>query len=130
MHGQKRIQMNWTLINHFKSHEFDSPDEPGSGERMQESTVLMFDEAREHAGIAFDMSSGVRTPAHNLKVGGVEGSAHIEGWAGDVVAHSGTQKYKIVSALLFAGFNRIGISKTFIHADNDPTKPSAVIWTY
>jgi hypothetical protein len=29
-----------------------------------------------------------------------------------------------------AGFNRIGISSTFIHVDNDPSKPEDVIWLY
>jgi hypothetical protein len=29
-----------------------------------------------------------------------------------------------------AGFNRIGIAPTFIHVDNDPSKPEDVIWLY
>ena len=37
---------------------------------------------------------------------------------------------KIVQALLTAGFTRIGIASTFIHADDDPSKPQNLIWTY
>jgi hypothetical protein len=36
----------------------------------------------------------------------------------------------IVGSLLEAGFNRIGIADTFIHVDNDPTKPEEVMWKY
>jgi hypothetical protein len=29
-----------------------------------------------------------------------------------------------------AGFNRLGIAKTFIHVDNDPGKPEDTVWLY
>ena len=130
MHGQKRTQMNWTLINHFKSPEFDSPDIPGSGEQMNATTVEMLDEAREYANIPFTITSGVRSEAHNAKVGGKNGSAHLTGHAFDIAVRSGIERYIIITALLYAGFTRIGVSKGFIHGDNDESKPQNVIWTY
>jgi len=36
----------------------------------------------------------------------------------------------IVEALFDAGFTRIGIAKTFIHADCDIELPQEVLWMY
>ena len=117
-------------IKHFKLSEFDSPDAPGSGAKMQPKFLQMLDNARAIAGVPFEVTSGYRTEAHNAKVGGVEGSSHCQGWAADMAASSGTIKFQIVNALLKAGFTRIGVASGFIHADCDPTKPAQVIWTY
>ncbi|AEL23850.1 D-Ala-D-Ala carboxypeptidase family metallohydrolase [Cyclobacterium marinum] len=114
-------------LQYFNLSEFDSPDEPGSGERMQESTLAMLEKARHQAGIPFAINSGVRTPSHNEKVGGISNSAHLSGWAADIATSKYTQK-TIVMACQMAGFQRIGIYKNFIHVDNDPTKPSPAQW--
>jgi hypothetical protein len=37
---------------------------------------------------------------------------------------------QIVRGLLDAGFTRIGIAKTFIHADDDAESPQQVMWLY
>lgn len=86
--------------------------------------------AREVAGVPFVITSGYRCPAHNKAVGGVAGSSHTLGWAADISATTGAQKFKIVQALITAGFTRIGIAKTFVHVDSDPQKPSPTIWLY
>ena len=89
----------------------------------------MFDAARDIANEPFVITSGYRTPRHNTNVGGVENSAHVGGWAADIVITSFEQGQRIAKALYAAGFRRIGIANTFIHADNDPTKAPA-IWGY
>jgi hypothetical protein len=117
-------------LKYFDLSEFDSPDKKGSGEEMKSSTLLMLDRARAHANIPFTINSGYRTPSHNKKVGGVADSSHVKGYAVDISAKTGREKYIIVDSLIKAGFTRIGIAKTFVHADNDPTKAQNTIWIY
>lgn len=117
-------------LNYFGIEEFDSPDLPGSGELMNEETLMMLDKAREIAGVPFKINSGVRTEEHNEKVGGKPNSAHTRGYAFDIHVQSSRHRMLILSALIEVGFNRIGIAKTFIHADNDPDLPQDVAWLY
>lgn len=117
-------------LKHFDIAEFDSPDSPGSGNNMQNSTLVKLAKARELAGIPFVISSGYRTEAHNYKVGGVLKSAHTRGYAVDIAAENGRARLLMIEALLKAGFNRIGVAKSFVHVDDDPDKPSKVMWTY
>lgn len=117
-------------LRHFNISEFDSPDLPGSGEEMKASFLTMLDNARELAKIPFEINSGFRTDFHNKRVGGVESSSHLKGYAADISCNQSKERYRIISSLLSVGFNRIGVAKTFIHVDNDPDKPKDVIWTY
>lgn len=117
-------------MRYFDISEFDSPDEPGSGQYMDDEFLEMLDKARHLAGIPFVINSGYRTRAHNRAVGGLKNSAHLDGFAADIRVKTSRERIYIVGALLEAGFNRIGIANTFIHVDNDPTKPEEVMWTY
>lgn len=117
-------------MKYFNIDEFDSPDEPGSGQYMDDDFLEMLDRARDFAGVPFVINSGYRTKAHNTKVGGTKNSAHLDGFAADIRCNASRERMYIVGALLEAGFNRIGIGNGFIHVDNDPTKPEDVIWTY
>lgn len=117
------------VFPNFKPHEFDSPDVAGSGMNMHLSTLSMLQNARNIAGISFKINSGYRTKAHNAKVNGVKNSAHTKGYAIDISTSTATQT-KIISALKAAGFKRIGIGKTFVHADNDPALPTPATWYY
>ncbi len=114
----------------FEYSEFDSPDEKNSYMNMDVAFLNRLSKARELAAIAFKITSGYRSPAHNTKVGGVPSSSHTVGRAVDIYAPTSTQKYIIINALLQAGFNRIGVAKNFIHVDDDPSKSEDVIWTY
>ncbi len=118
------------LLQHFKITEFDSPDVPNSGNRMQSAFLVLLDKARGIAGVSFKINSGFRTEAHNKKVGGVAESSHTTGWAADIHCTQPRERKLIVAALIAAGINRIGIAKTFIHCDSDPTKDKDVIWLY
>jgi zinc D-Ala-D-Ala carboxypeptidase len=117
-------------MKHFKISEFDSPDEVGSGERMDDDVLQMIDKARELFGKPIHINSGVRTIAHNEKVGGSKLSSHLKGYAIDVSCDNSADRFRLIEILMLVGFNRLGIAKTFIHVDNDPDKSKNVIWVY
>lgn len=124
----------WAKIRFFKSSEFDSPDEPGSGERMQRDFMWRLDDIRKLVDVPLIISSGIRSEAHNKEVGGVDGSSHVDGWAADIVCRSSSLRWKIINQAIYIVadpiIRRIGIGKTFIHLDADPSKPQGVIWLY
>lgn len=117
-------------LKHFSIDEFDSPDEAGSGSRMQSRTLQMLDNARTIAGIPFKINSGFRTKERNAYIGGSKYSSHCYGYAVDLHCTDSRSRWIIIDSLQKAGFNRIGIASTFIHVDNDPEKDANVIWTY
>jgi len=86
--------------------------------------------ARIKAGIPFVISSGCRCKAYNKIVGGVENSAHTKGLAVDIAIPNSSNRFTIIKALFYVGFNRIGIASNFIHVDDDFSKPQNVIWLY
>lgn len=116
------------MVN-FKISEFDSPDEQGSGLKMDVVFLEMLDEARFIADTPFVINSGFRTKLHNSKVNGSVTSSHLKGLAADISCLTGGERINIVKGLIQAGFNRIGIADTFIHVDNDNEKPNS-IWLY
>lgn len=87
-------------------------------------------EARHMAGKGWKVNSAYRCAAHNKAVGGVAGSSHTKGYAVDISATTSQKKFEIVSNAMKAGINRIGIGKTFVHLDTDPTKSGNVIFLY
>lgn len=118
-------------MKHFMMDEFDSPDSPGSGARMDPHFLQLLDDMREEAGIPFRINSGYRTTAYNATLrDSSPNSAHTRGLAADIRAESGREKYLIVSAAIKNGVKRIGIGKTFIHLDVDGTLPNSTIWLY
>jgi uncharacterized protein YcbK (DUF882 family) len=117
-------------VKYFEYEEFDSPDIQGSGQLMDPKLLNMIDEAREIYGKPIHVTSGYRTEAHNRKVGGVDSSSHLKGLAIDVACVRSDDRFKMLSALLEVGFNRIGVAGTFIHVDIDKDKSQNVIWTY
>lgn len=117
-------------MKYFDISEFDSPDELGSGKNMDSTFLGKIDDARGIAGTKFIITSGYRTHKHNEQVGGVDSSAHTKGHACDIACRDSRSRWLIINSLMLVGFNRIGIANTFIHVDDDPTKPENVIWTY
>ena len=116
-------------LEHFNIEEFDCPSEPGSGVNMERNFLRLLDKARGIADVPFKINSGFRTVEHNTAVGGVNGSSHTLGWAADIHCTNSQARIKIVAALIEVGFRRIGVSKSFIHVDNDPSKVDS-IWLY
>ena len=117
-------------LKYFKLSEFDSPDEPGSGSKMDKDFLEKLDYARGNAGVPFKINSGYRTKEWNFKVGGRVGSSHLKGLAVDIHCNNSKARFELVDILLDVGFNRLGIANTFIHADIDKDKPQNLIWTY
>lgn len=116
-------------LKYFQLSEFDSPDEKGSGSKMQQSTLQMLDKAREAAGVPFHINSGFRTQTYNDKLkDSVKNSAHLTGHAADIAVTDTTRK-RILKALYAQGFRRFGIGSRYVHVDNDSTKNQAV-WGY
>jgi len=127
---------DWDELPNFQSSEFDSPDLPNSGENMQREFMQMLQAARTIAGVPFKISSGYRTQAHHdsLTRRGyptAKRSAHLKGQAADILVSNSVQRAQIVSALMQAGFHRLGLADRFIHCDNDEeNKPAPCIWLY
>ena len=117
-------------LKYFKLTEFDSPDEVGSGYKMDKEFLIKLDYARGIAGIPFKINSGYRTKSHNEFVGGRVGSSHIKGVAADIGYYGSRERYLILHALIQVGITRFGIAKGFIHCDVDKAKDPDVIWLY
>lgn len=121
---------------YFKFHEFDSPDQRGSGEKfMDRNFLLKLSRARQIANVAFKITSGYRTQDYNraLLQRGYKASldsSHCKGIAVDIAVTSSRDRFIIVNALIAVGFTRIGIGNTFIHVDMDMDKPQDSMWTY
>lgn len=123
----KNNLVNWAEIAYFSKSEFKCPC--CSKAVVSRKLVFMLDLARSLAGVPFNISSGYRCKKHNSQVGGVKNSAHLIGLAVDIEVANNLVRLKILRALVIVGFNRIGISKGFIHVDIDKSKPDN-IWLY
>ena len=121
---------DWSLYPNFSREEFDSPDVPGSGNNMHPDFLLRLQRLRNRCRFPFHINSGFRTPEHNAAIGGASNSAHTRGRAADIACTDSRQRYALIYGAEAVGFRRIGIAKTFIHLDDDPTLPAEVAWTY
>lgn len=73
--------------------------------------------ARSIYGSEMNATSMTRCPKHNRRVGGVGGSAHVDGRAADIACSDPAERLKMVMAFLAAGFRRIEISPVHVHVD-------------
>tara|TARA_R100000808_G_C2075853_1_gene101573 strand:- start:17 stop:460 length:444 start_codon:yes stop_codon:yes gene_type:complete len=137
---KKLKELKFTLLNilnnnilelkYFKLSEFDSPDEPGSGSKMDKKFLEKLDYARHNADVPFKINSGYRTKEWNAHIGGRVGSSHIKGLAADIHCNGSRDRALIIKSLLEVGITRIGIGRTFIHCDVDKKKDQDVFWLY
>jgi hypothetical protein len=93
--------------------------------------------ARISAGIPFIYTSFCRCEEHNACEGGEKNSAHLtseteECEGCDILYRNNHELFIIVSALIAAGFTRIGINRAlmFVHVDDDSDKPQQVLFSY
>jgi uncharacterized protein YcbK (DUF882 family) len=119
-------------LKYFDISEFDSPDEVGSGSKMDKKFLEKLDYARGNVDgkMVFKINSGYRSEKWNLKVGGRWGSSHKIGLACDIAYNGSRERYLLVTALMQVGINRLGIGKSFVHCDVDKLKDKDVIWLY
>lgn len=91
----------------------------------------LLDKIREEFGSPINITSGLRTQGENNALkDSVSNSAHLSGLAADISCLYSDKRFKLVEVALKNGVNRIGIGKTFVHLDIDPTKPKNVLWHY
>ena len=123
-------------FKHFSWKEFDCKSGKEKGiDNMDKEFICLLDDARGIAGVPFKITSGYRTPEYNkalLEQGykGSKNSSHTKGIAADIYAKDSFTRFKIVTALMIVGINRIGIGNNFIHCDIDEDKSQQVLWTY
>lgn len=115
---------------YFTDAEFRRCSPACSIDDMKQDTLDRLDLARETAGIPFVLNSAYRSPEWERSKGRSGDGAHTKGRAVDIRCGSDGNRYKIVLALIVAGFCRIGIGKNYIHADDDGTRTQNVIWHY
>jgi len=115
-------------LKYFKDSEFKCPC-CGAND-MCPSFKAKLDLAREKAEVPFKITSGYRCEAHNKEVGGSKTSSHLNGFAVDIAVGDSATRFAVIGGLVEAGFNRIGIGKTFIHVDMDSEKSPYVCWLY
>ena len=105
------------VANNFTVSEFASKD----GSRVviiNPKLAEYLQKARDHFGKPMIISSGYRTTAHNIKVGGVSNSQHVFGNAADVYI-PGVSVMELYNYFCEIAGNScgIGIYDTFVHFD-------------
>lgn len=120
----------WPEIKYFRPYEFDSPDAPGSGDQIDETLVRLLDRLRGRLGFPLTVTSGVRTRAHNARVGGAPDSVHLIGKAVDIAVTSDARRFKLIRGVLrdIAGVTRIGIYRSHVHIDIAEDRTEDVMW--
>jgi uncharacterized protein YcbK (DUF882 family) len=102
---------------------FAQRKDPGKGKNdMKPWFVEMFNNFEKILGKPVYITSGYRSKEYqehlrnNTKYKAAKNSPHVQGVAVDI-STNGHKTSELVNALKKAGFNRIGVGKSFIHAD-------------
>lgn len=85
---------------------------------------------RRALGRPLTLTSFTRCAAHNAAQGGKPTSDHLVGRGADIAVSKSGVRFKLVSAAVGHGINRIGIGKTFLHLGQNPQNPQDVLWLY
>lgn len=83
---------------------------------MKKTFLRRIDRARRFAGVPFVVASGYRCPNHNRAIGSVTRN-HPSGCAADIETPDMAVRLAVLKGLVLAGFRRIGLRESFIHAD-------------
>lgn len=117
---------SWTGYKMPPKYTYFSEEE---SKGLNPDLMAMLDIARGKAGVPFFITCGLRTAEQNSALkNSVSNSSHLTGHAVDLACADSPTRFAMLSGLLQAGFNRIGIYSAHIHVDNDSTKPSNVCW--
>lgn len=117
---------------YFSEREFERCTPSCDRESMEQEFLDLLDRIRATAGIPLLLSSAYRSPAYDKSKGRSGNGAHTYGLAVDIVCNNSKTRYKIISACIQCGVQRIGIASNFIHIDmGESVKlPAPCIWTY
>lgn len=120
---------------HFSLNEFKC--KCGCGLANPNPRLLeRLNDGRERADIGFRLTSGSRCLNHNRNIGSKDTSSHVPKGddeytdAADIETKTSRDRYIILTALIQAGFTRIGFGDGFIHVDVDLHKADNVMWDY
>lgn len=116
-------------LRYFSKWEFTCSGE-NCFNKMNPLLLKKLDTARDYANIPFKITSSWRSEEHNKAIKGASNSSHLRGNAVDISCENSVERFIIVDALLKAGFTRVGIANTFVHADIDEELTKQVIWLY
>lgn len=83
--------------------------------------------ARTIADVPFIINSAYRSVEYELSKKRTGKSMHTLGRAVDIKCVDAGTRFRIISALVAAGFHGIGVGGTFIHVDDRDTP---LLWTY
>lgn len=120
-----------SLTKNFSREEFACRCKCGADD-ISPLIVQKLQVARDFLDSPIQINSGVRCGFHNVGEGGSVTSSHLTGSAVDIKASTFEQQARLLFALGYAGFNRVGVSESggFIHADIDLYKKQDLIWFY
>lgn len=117
------------LTEHFNRAEFACKCGCGA-DHISPTLAARLEIMRAMLGSKITITSGVRCPAHNKVVGGVENSEHLSGEAADILCDNAIDRYRMVEIAMLANIERIGIGKGFIHCGIKLQHPHTAIWLY
>ncbi len=118
------------VSKYFKESEFRNCSPSCSLQDMKQTTMSKLDTAREIAGVPFVVNSAFRSPIWDKSKGRSGTGAHTLGQAVDIRCNTDRNRFLIIEALIKAGFKRIGIARTYIHADDSEKHKEEIIWLY
>lgn len=119
------------ITDHFDTREFACQcGECGeTGEGISRLLVYTLEDIRRQFGKPMIVTSGIRCPQHNEKVGGANHSRHLPRTAdaADIRVDSDDDRFILEKLAKDKGCS-VGVADNFIHIDVRPGKP--VYWTY
>ena len=116
----------------FTEKEFNNLTPSCSLQDMEQKTMDKLDAARDIADIPFVLTCAYRSSQWDKSKGRSGTGAHTLNPCPtvDIRCNTDANRWKIVNALIKAGFKRIGIAKSFVHADDSKKHSQEVIWLY
>lgn len=116
-------------LKHFEYEEFDCKwcSKSSTGFRYMDRHFLqMLDEARDLAELKFKILKGMVCYGCRDRINELENSAHLIGRAAVIQCKHPYKRYRIIAALLEAGFTRIGINRNYLYVDNDDMRIDSI----
>ena len=118
------------MYKYFSEEEFKNCIPSCSLNDMNKDFMMLLDELREKCGIPLVINSAYRSKEYDIAKGRSGNGAHTKGKAVDIRCNDSINRHKILKNAIKLGFNRIGISSSFIHLDVDDTLVQNVCWLY
>ena len=116
-------------LKHFEYEEFDCKwcGKHSTGfKNMDRHFLQMLDEARDLSELKFKILKGFVCYGCRVKINELENSAHLIGRAAVIQCKHSYKRYRIIAALLEAGFTRIGIHRNYLYVDNDDMRADSI----